>query len=179
MIGLPALLLFAQPDLGTALMLAASGIGVVFLAGVSMRYFLAGIAIAIAAVPVVWNYLFEYQKERVLVFLDPARDPLGAGYHIIQSKIGIGSGGLFGKGWRKAHKVSLNFCLNVTRILFLPFMPKSWVLSARFCLIFLFAVLIFLMFNIAVANAAPLLATDHCRVCFCLVDLCHRSIWLW
>ena len=113
-------------------MLAISGLGVVFLAGVSMRFFISGIALAVAAVPVVWNYLFEYQKERVLVFLDPERDPLGAGYHIIQSKIGIGSGGFFGKGWLKAHRASLNSCLNVTRISFLPFMPKSWVLSVRF-----------------------------------------------
>tara|TARA_Y100001958_G_scaffold148351_1_gene129926 strand:+ start:572 stop:1696 length:1125 start_codon:yes stop_codon:yes gene_type:complete len=149
MIGLPALLVFAQPDLGTALMLAASGIGLVFLAGVSMRYFLAGIAIAIAAVPVVWNYLFEYQKERVLVFLDPERDPLGAGYHIIQSKIGIGSGGLFGKGIAQGTQSQLNFLPERHTDFVFAIYAEELGFIGSIILIFLFAVMIFLMFNIA------------------------------
>lgn len=149
MIGLPALLVFAQPDLGTALMLAASGIGLVFLAGVSMRYFLAGIAIAIAAVPVVWNYLFEYQKERVLVFLDPERDPLGAGYHIIQSKIGIGSGGLFGKGIAQGTQSQLNFLPERHTDFVFAIYAEELGFIGSLILIFLFAVMIFLMFNIA------------------------------
>ena len=149
MIGLPAFLVFAQPDLGTALMLAASGIGVVFLAGVSMRYFLAGIAIAIAAVPVVWNYLFEYQKERVLVFLDPARDPLGAGYHLIQSKIGIGSGGLFGKGIAQGTQSQLKFLPERHTDFVFAIYAEELGFIGSLMLIFLFAVMIFLMFNIA------------------------------
>lgn len=149
MIGLPALLVFAQPDLGSALMLAASGIGVVFLAGVSLRYFFAGIAIAIAAVPVVWNYLFEYQKERVLVFLDPERDPLGAGYHIIQSKIGIGSGGLFGKGIAQGTQSQLKFLPERHTDFVFAIYAEELGFIGSLMLIFLFAIMIFLMFNIA------------------------------
>lgn len=149
MIGLPALLVFAQPDLGSALMLAASGIGVVFLAGVSLRYFFAGIAIVIAAVPVVWNYLFEYQKERVLVFLDPERDPLGAGYHIIQSKIGIGSGGLFGKGIAQGTQSQLKFLPERHTDFVFAIYAEELGFIGSLMLIFLFAIMIFLMFNIA------------------------------
>ena len=109
MIGLPCLLVFNQPDLGTAIMLALSGVGVVFLAGVHARYFAVGAVAIVAAIPIVWQNLLAYQKDRVLVFLNPERDPLGAGYHIIQSKIGIGSGGVFGKGLAQGTQSQLNF----------------------------------------------------------------------
>ena len=90
-------------------MLAVSGVGVLFLAGLNWRYFAAGSVGIVATVPLVWQRLFDYQKERVLVFLNPERDPLGAGYHIIQSKIGIGSGGMFGKGFSEGTQSRLNF----------------------------------------------------------------------
>jgi rod shape determining protein RodA len=109
MIAVPCLLIFRQPDLGTSIMLALTGLSVVFLAGVNWRYFAAGALALGAAVPVVWQNLLGYQKERVLVFLDAKRDPLGAGYHIIQSKIGIGSGGLWGKGLVEGTQSQLNF----------------------------------------------------------------------
>ena len=109
LVGMPALLIFSQPDLGTSIMLAATGLSVFWLAGVSWRYFFAGGAALIAAIPIVWQNLLDYQKQRVLVFLDPERDPLGSGYHIIQSKIGIGSGGLFGKGLAQGTQSQLNF----------------------------------------------------------------------
>ncbi len=109
MIGLPCLLVFNQPDLGTAIMLALSGVGVVFLAGVHARYFAVGAVAIVAAIPIVWQNLLAYQKDRVLVFLNPEQDPLGAGYHIIQSKIGIGSGGVFGKGLAQGTQSQLNF----------------------------------------------------------------------
>lgn len=148
-IGIPALLIFAQPDLGTAIMLAVSGLGVVFLAGVSMRYFIAGIAVTIAALPVVWNYLYDYQKERVLVFLDPERDPLGAGYHIIQSKIGIGSGGLFGKGIAQGTQSQLKFLPERHTDFVFAIYAEELGFMGSLLLIFLFAILIFLMFTIA------------------------------
>jgi rod shape determining protein RodA len=109
MIGLPCLLIFRQPDLGTMIMLAVTGLSVVFLAGVRRRYFIGGGLAVLAAIPLVWQNMLTYQKERVLVFLDPNRDPLGAGYHIIQSKIGIGSGGLWGKGLVEGTQSRLNF----------------------------------------------------------------------
>ena len=88
-----------QPDLGTALLIASSGFFVLFLAGLHWRIMIfLGIVVA-AAAPLIWHYMHAYQRQRVLTFLNPETDPLGTGYHIIQSKIAIGSGGLFGKGW--------------------------------------------------------------------------------
>lgn len=149
MIGVPALLVLGQPDLGTALMLTASGLGVVFLAGVSLRYFIGGIVAAIAAIPVAWNYLLDYQKERVLVFLDPQRDPLGAGYHIIQSKIGIGSGGLFGKGLAQGTQSQLKFLPERHTDFIFAIYAEELGFVGSLLLILLFVLMIFLMFNIA------------------------------
>ena len=109
MITVPTVFIARQPDLGTALLIAASGIIVIVLAGLSIRLM---IALGILAVPgafVLWNFMQEYQKQRVLTLLDPDSDPLGAGYNIIQSKIAIGSGGLFGKGWTNGTQAHLDF----------------------------------------------------------------------
>ncbi len=105
----PTVLIARQPDLGTALLIAASGFIVVILAGLRLR---AVIALAVLAVPgalVLWNFMQDYQKQRVLTLLNPDSDPLGAGYNIIQSKIAIGSGGLFGKGWTNGSQAQLDF----------------------------------------------------------------------
>lgn len=109
MIGLPAALTAKQPDLGTALIIGASGLSVLFLAGLRWRYILVGLATVAAIAPVAWHYMHDYQQQRVLTFLDPESDPLGSGYHIIQSKIAIGSGGLFGKGWLHGTQSHLQF----------------------------------------------------------------------
>jgi len=109
MIGLPVALVLKQPDLGTALMLAMTG-GVMFwLAGVRLWKFMLVAAAGAAAVPVVWQFLHSYQRQRILTFLNPENDPLGAGYHILQSKIALGSGGLFGKGFLEGTQSHLNF----------------------------------------------------------------------
>lgn len=97
--GVPAALVMLQPDLGTAMMISMASVLVIFLAGVGLRWFLTAGAALLAALPVAWSMLHDYQKNRVLVFMDPEGDPLGTGYHITQSKIAIGSGGLFGKGF--------------------------------------------------------------------------------
>lgn len=109
MIIVPAYLILKQPDLGTSILFALIGVTVLFLAGLNWRYFLAGGLVMIPAGWVVWTMLFDYQKQRVLTFLDPDRDPLGAGYHILQSKIAIGSGGLTGKGFMQGTQSQLNF----------------------------------------------------------------------
>ncbi|RMG38554.1 MAG: rod shape-determining protein RodA [Gammaproteobacteria bacterium] len=106
---LPVLLIAKQPDLGTSLLVASAGIFVLFLAGISWRLIGGLIAAAAAAAPIAWHFMREYQKQRVLTFLDPEKDPLGAGYHIIQSKIAIGSGGLWGKGWLNGTQSQLDF----------------------------------------------------------------------
>jgi rod shape determining protein RodA len=109
MIGAPVLLALAQPDLGTAALFAIIGGGLLFLAGVSWFYFGAVIVGIVVALPHAWEKLHDYQKERVLTFIDPERDPLGSGYHILQSKIAIGSGGLVGKGYMQGTQAQLNF----------------------------------------------------------------------
>ncbi len=106
----PTLLIAEQPDLGTALLVAAGGGLVILLAGLQLRYILGLAAVVGAAVPVVWMYLLHgYQKQRVLTFLNPQTDPLGAGYHTIQSQIAIGSGGIFGKGYMNGSQAQLEF----------------------------------------------------------------------
>jgi rod shape determining protein RodA len=109
MIGAPVLLALAQPDLGTAMLFCVIGFGLLFLAGVSWIYYLGGVVGIIIVLPHVWERLHDYQKERVLTFIDPERDPLGSGYHILQSKIAIGSGGLMGKGFMQGTQAQLNF----------------------------------------------------------------------
>ena len=105
----PALLIVLQPDLGTALMLMFTAVVIFFCVGVEMWKFLSLGALAIAVMPIAWHFLHGYQKNRVLTFLNPERDPLGTGYHIIQSKIALGSGGVFGKGFLNGTQSHLNF----------------------------------------------------------------------
>lgn len=105
----PAALVMRQPDLGTALMLLMVTGAIFFLAGVRLWKFAVAIGAVVAAIPVAWHFLREYQKNRILTFLDPESDPLGAGYHILQSKIALGSGGIFGKGYMQGSQAHLNF----------------------------------------------------------------------
>jgi rod shape determining protein RodA len=109
MILLPAALVLKQPDLGTAVMLLMGGAVIFYLAGVRLRLFLLMGTAAGAAIPVVWRFLRDYQKSRIYTFLDPDKDPLGAGYHILQSKIALGSGGLLGKGFLLGSQSHLSF----------------------------------------------------------------------
>ena len=109
MIAVPALLIAKQPDLGTALLIASSGLIVVFLSGVSWRLIMSFLALAAAAAPVLWYFMHDYQRRRVMTLFNPESDPLGAGYHIIQSKIAIGSGGLQGRGWLQGTQSHLEF----------------------------------------------------------------------
>jgi rod shape determining protein RodA len=109
MIAAPLIPIFMQPDLGTALLIALIGVSVIFLAGVSSVYFITALGAAAAALPLLWRNLHDYQRERVFTFLEPERDPLGAGYHLLQSKIAIGSAGLWGKGVMKGTQSQLNF----------------------------------------------------------------------
>lgn len=105
----PVGLIAKQPDLGTSLMIASSGFFVLFLAGMYWRVLLGLILSFAAATPVAWYFMHDYQRQRVITFLNPEHDPLGTGYHIIQSKIAIGSGGLYGKGWMNGSQSHLEF----------------------------------------------------------------------
>jgi rod shape determining protein RodA len=109
MIAVPVVLVLKQPDLGTAIMLAGGGAALLFLAGVRWWKFALVLGPMLMALPLIWQQLHDYQKKRVMTFLDPERDPLGSGYHIIQSKIALGSGGLWGKGFLQGTQSQLSF----------------------------------------------------------------------
>jgi rod shape determining protein RodA len=108
-IALPAGLVALQPDLGTAVLIAAAGMLLVLMAGLRWQILVALLVVGVAAAFIAWPFLEPYQQQRVLVFMDPAQDPLGRGYHISQSQIAIGSGGLFGKGWMNGSQAQLEF----------------------------------------------------------------------
>ena len=105
----PAALVLKQPDLGTTCMLLMAAAAVFFVAGIRWWKFAVVAAAGLAAIPVAWNFLHEYQRQRVLTFLNPENDPLGAGYHTLQAMIALGSGGMFGKGFLKGSQAHLNF----------------------------------------------------------------------
>ncbi len=106
---IPAVLIAKQPDLGTAIMVISAGLCVIFLAGVHLRIVLILTAAIGLAAPMLWHVMHDYQKQRIITLINPEQDPLGTGYHIIQSKIAIGSGGAFGKGWLAGSQSHLNF----------------------------------------------------------------------
>jgi len=106
---LPVLLTAKQPDLGTAIIISIAGLSVLLFAGIDWKLVAASVCLFILSIPILWHFMHFYQKERVFTFLNPERDPLGSGYHIIQSKIAIGSGGLFGRGWLHGTQSHLSF----------------------------------------------------------------------
>jgi rod shape determining protein RodA len=138
----PVLLIAEQPDLGTALLVAAGGGLVVLLAGLQLRYILGIGALVGAAVPVVWHFLHDYQRQRVFTFLNPQEDPLGAGYHTIQSQIAIGSGGLFGKGYMNGSQAQLEFLPERSTDFIFAVIGEEWGLVGLAVLIFLYLLVI-------------------------------------
>src|SRR6478609_5530878 len=109
LIVVPVYLIKRQPDLGTSLLIGASGFYVLYLAGLSWKIIVGLVGLAAAAAPLVWPHLHDYQRERILTFIDPTRDPLGAGYHSSQASITLGSGGVVGKGWLNGTQTHLDF----------------------------------------------------------------------
>ena len=109
LIAVPVWLIKRQPDLGTALLIAASGFYVLYLAGLSWKIIVGLTAVGATGMPLIWSHLHDYQRERILTFIDPARDPLGAGYHSAQASIALGSGGVVGKGWMNGTQTHLDF----------------------------------------------------------------------
>jgi rod shape determining protein RodA len=155
---LPTLLIARQPDLGTALLVFASGAFIIFFAGLSWKI-IAAFAVAFAAfLPVMWHFLMhDYQRQRVLTLLDPTSDPLGKGFHIIQSTIAIGSGGVLGKGYLQGTQAHLEFIPERTTDFIFAVMAEEWGLVGALTLL---ALLTFLIFRgLVIANAAPTLFT--------------------
>lgn len=108
-LAVPVGLIVKQPDLGTALLISASGFFVIFLAGLSWKILMGLIAAVGAMLPVLWSVMHDYQRQRILTLIDPSQDPLGTGYHTIQATIAVGSGGIIGKGWLKGTQAHLDF----------------------------------------------------------------------
>jgi len=141
-IAVPVLLIAEQPDLGTSLLVAAGGGLVVLLAGLQLRYILGLGALLLGAVPVVWHFLHDYQRQRVLTFLNPQEDPLGAGYHTIQSQIAIGSGGIFGKGYMNGSQAQLEFLPERSTDFIFAVIGEEWGLVGLGVLILLYLLVI-------------------------------------
>ncbi len=109
LLAVPTALIAKQPDLGTALLVAAAGFYVIYLAGISWKVLVGALLAVLASMPVVWSVMHDYQRRRILTLIDPSADPLGSGYHIIQSTIAVGSGGIAGKGWLNGTQTHLEF----------------------------------------------------------------------
>lgn len=125
-IGVPAALVMLQPDLGTALAITFGGVATMFVAGVRLWLFLGAVGTVVAAAPIAWTMLHDYQRRRIAIFLDPASDPLGAGYHITQSKIAIGSGGLTGKGYLSGTQSHLDYLPEPQTDFIFATMAEEW-----------------------------------------------------
>jgi rod shape determining protein RodA len=139
----PTLLIAEQPDLGTALLVASGGGLVILLAGLQLRYILGLVVLLGAAIPIVWTFLLHgYQKQRVLTFLNPQNDPLGAGYHTIQSQIALGSGGLFGKGYMNGSQAQLEFLPERSTDFIFAVIGEEWGLVGCFVLMMLYVLVI-------------------------------------
>lgn len=139
---LPVLLILRQPDLGTALLIAASGFYVLFLAGLSWRIIVGLVVTVSASLPVFWSMMHDYQRRRIMTLLDPSQDPLGAGYHTIQSSIAIGSGGVIGKGWQNGTQAQLDFLPEQSTDFIFAVFSEEFGLIGNTILLFLYLVVI-------------------------------------
>lgn len=138
LIAMPVMLVLNQPDLGTAIMIIAAGICILFCAGLKWRYFILGGIAVVAAIPLIWHFMHDYQKKRVLTFLNPEADPLGSGYHIMQSKIALGSGGIEGKGFLMGSQSHLNFLPEKQTDFIFTLLAEEWGLMGGAALLVLF-----------------------------------------
>lgn len=139
---IPVGLIAKQPDLGTALLISASGFFVLFLAGLSWRFLLGGGLIVGALTPIFWSMLHDYQRRRIEILIDPTQDPLGAGYHTIQATIALGSGGMTGKGWLNGTQAQLDFLPERTTDFIFAVFGEEFGMAGNLMLLILFSLLI-------------------------------------
>ena len=140
---IPAYIVFLQPDLGSALILFIASLSILFVVGLSIWFFIFSCLLCLMVAPIVWFYfLFDYQKNRILTFIDPLRDPLGSGYHIIQSKIALGSGGIFGKGFLNGTQSHLNFLPEMQTDFIFTLLAEEFGIVGTLLLLSLFIILI-------------------------------------
>lgn len=153
MLALPVALILKQPDLGTSILVLASGFAVIFFAGLSWKFLLLLISGVLVALPIVWNSLYDYQRQRVLTLLDPSSDSLGAGFHTLQAIIAIGSGGMTGKGWMNGTQAHLDFIPERTSDFLFAVFSEEFGFFGDICLLGLYTLLIMRALYIAsVAN---------------------------
>jgi rod shape determining protein RodA len=139
---IPIALIMKQPDLGTSLLVAASGFYVIFLAGLSWKFLLGGTAIIGGLMPIFWSMLHDYQRRRIEILIDPTQDPLGAGYHTIQATIALGSGGVTGKGWLNGTQAQLDFLPERTTDFIFAVFGEEFGLTGNIILLVLFGLII-------------------------------------
>ena len=149
LLAIPFGLVLLQPDLGTALLLVPIFLSIMLVAGARPRYLIGMLILGLAVLPFFWHFLHEYQRQRLLVFLNPNIDPLGAGYTIIQSKIAIGSGGLLGKGWTHGTQNQLNFLPERHTDFIFSVIGEEWGFLGSAILVLLYFLIIKRAFNIA------------------------------
>lgn len=172
MIGAMAALIIVQPNLGTSAITLLIGAMMIMLSGISGKKILLGVSLVLAALPLLWSVMHDYQKQRVLTFLDPERDPLGAGYNIIQSKIAIGSGGFWGKGFMQGSQSQLNFVPEKHTDFIFAIIAEELGFVGGFGLMLLFGLLFWLGLKIATQSQSQFgrfLAAGVMIVLFCHV----------
>jgi rod shape determining protein RodA len=157
LLAIPVGLIARQPDLGTAMLVMAAGFYVIFLAGLSWKVLFGLFVTAAGCLPVVWAMLHDYQRERVMMLIDPTKDPLGKGFHIIQSTIAVGSGGITGKGWLKGTQAHLEFIPERTTDFIFAVFSEEFGLVGNLLLMFLYLMLIGR--GLIIAGNAPTLFT--------------------
>jgi rod shape determining protein RodA len=157
LLGIPVALISKQPDLGTALLIMATGFYVIFLAGLSWKTILGMLLAAAASMPMAWSLLHDYQRQRIMTLLDPSSDPLGKGFHIIQSTIAVGSGGILGKGWLQGTQAHLEFIPERTTDFIFAVYSEEFGLVGNLILLTLYLLLIGR--GMVIALAAPTIFT--------------------
>jgi rod shape determining protein RodA len=150
-------LILKQPDLGTAVLVFAAGVFVIFFAGLPWKWLAVMLVSGVALLPVAWTLLHDYQRERVMTLIDPSTDPLGKGFHTIQAMIAIGSGGTFGKGWMQGTQAHLEFIPERTSDFIFAVYSEEFGLVGNVVLVLLFFALVWRSFAIAI-NAPTLFA---------------------
>ena len=168
----PVLLVITQPDLGTALIILLGGISLFWISGLNYKYFIVGVFSILCSLPVLWQYLKDYQKERVLTFFNPERDPLGNGYHIMQSKIALGSGGIFGKGYMEGTQSHLNFLPEMQTDFIFTMLGEEFGFIGTLLLLLIYAALIMISIRLALKSRSlfsKYLSLGVCNVFFIYV----------
>jgi rod shape determining protein RodA len=157
LVAVPVAFIMRQPDLGTAMLVLATGFYVIFLAGLSWKVLVGVVVSVCGSLPLVWPLLHDYQRQRIMTLLDPSSDPLGKGFHIIQSKIAVGSGGLFGKGWLQGTQAHLEFIPERTTDFIFAVYSEEFGLLGNLILLTLFLLLVGR--GILIASEAPTIFT--------------------